>query len=82
MRYTLKARDDALPAPAFARAHRQEIVNFTHLLRIEDDGADAPLPDLEGLPMPLRASWREWAARRALLPRDRIGAFRTGGGQA
>lgn len=79
VRHTLKAWEDALPSPVFARAHRQAIVNFNHLLRIEDDGADAPLLHLAGVRMPLRASRREWAALRALLPRDRIGAFRTGG---
>jgi two-component system LytT family response regulator len=79
VRHTLKAWEDALPAPAFARAHRQAIVNFNHLMRIEDDGADAPLLHLTGLRTPLRASRREWAALRSFLPRDRIGVFRPGG---
>ena len=79
VRQTLKAWEDALPAPPFARAHRQAIVNFHQLLRIEDDGADAPLLHLAGLRAPLRASRREWAALRGLLPRDRMGAFRAGG---
>jgi two-component system LytT family response regulator len=78
VRHTLKAWEDALPAPPFARAHRQAIVNFNHLMRIEEDGADAPLLHLTGLRAPLRASRREWAALRALLPRERIGAFRPG----
>lgn len=81
VRHTLKAWEDALPAPAFARAHRQAIVNFNHLMRIEDDGADAPLLHLTGLRTPLRASRREWAALRALLPRERIGVFRPGAGE-
>lgn len=78
VRHTLKAWEDALPAPPFARAHRQAIINFNHLMRIEEDGADAPLLHLTGLRVPLRASRREWAALRAWLPRDRIGAFRPG----
>ena len=78
VRHTLKAWEDALPAPPFARAHRQAIVNFNHLLRIEEDGADAPLLHLTGLRTPLRASRREWSALRVLLPRDRIGVFRPG----
>ena len=78
VRHTLKAWEDALPAPPFARAHRQAIVNFNHLMRIEGDGADAPLLHLTGLRVPLRVSRREWAALRALLPRDRIGVFRPG----
>jgi hypothetical protein len=50
-------------------------VNFNHLLRIEDDGADAPLLHLAGLRMPLRASRRDWAALRALLPGTASGPF-------
>jgi two-component system LytT family response regulator len=76
VRHTLKAWEDALPAPPFARAHRQAIVNFNCLTRIEDDGADAPLLHFTGLRAPLRASRREWVGLRELLPRDRIGAFR------
>jgi two-component system LytT family response regulator len=78
VRQTLKAWEDALPAPPFARAHRQAIVNFNHLMRLEEDGADAPLLHLAGLRAPLRASRREWAALRTLLPRDRIGLARSG----
>jgi len=78
VRQTLKSWEDALPAPPFARAHRQAIVNFNHLMRIEDDGADAPLLHLTGLRVALRASRREWAALRGMLPRERLGACRPG----
>lgn len=78
VRHTLKAWEDTLPAPPFARAHRQALVNFNHLMRIEEDGADAPLLHLTGLRAPLRASRREWVALRGALPKDRIGAFRVG----
>ena len=78
VRHTLKAWEDTLPAPPFARAHRQAIVNLTHLVRIEDDGADAPLLHLRGGRAPVRASRREWAELRLLLPRETGGAFRPG----
>jgi two-component system LytT family response regulator len=76
VRHTLKAWEDTLPAPPFARVHRQALVNLNHLMRIEEDGADAPLLHLTGVRTALRASRREWAALRSVLPKDRIGAFR------
>ncbi|MBI5767300.1 MAG: response regulator transcription factor [Verrucomicrobia bacterium] len=70
VRHTLKAWEDSLPAPPFARAHRQAIINLSHLRRVEDDGADAPLLHLAGLRAPLRASRREWPNLRTRLPRQ------------
>src|SRR6185369_14325213 len=70
VRHTLKAWEDALPAPPFARAHRQALVNLNHLMRVEEDGADAPLLHFTGLRAPLRASRREWTALRTQLPRQ------------
>lgn len=76
VRQTLKAWGDTLPSPPFARAHRQAIVNLRCLLRIEEDGGDAPLLHLQGLKAPLRASRREWTELRTLLPRESGTAFR------
>jgi two-component system LytT family response regulator len=76
VRQTLKAWEDALPTPPFARAHRQAIINLNHLTRIEEDGADAPLLHLTGLRAPLRASRREWSELRTHLPRGNGEAFR------
>ena len=53
-----------------ARAHRQVIVNLDHLQRIEEDKGDAPLLHLRGLRAPVRASRREWADLRELLPAE------------
>jgi two-component system, LytTR family, response regulator len=75
VRHTLKAWEDTLPAPPFARAHRQALVNLGALIRIEEDGGDAPLLHLTGLRAPLRASRREWAELRTLLPRSPVQAF-------
>jgi len=76
VRHTLKAWEDALPAPPFARVHRQALINLSHLMRIEDDGQDAPLLHLTGLRAPLRSSRREWTALREMLPRENGTAFR------
>jgi two-component system LytT family response regulator len=76
VRRSLKSWEEALPAPVFARAHRQALVNLGRLARIEDDGGDGPLLHIEGLRAPLRASRREWSALRALLPRESGTAFR------
>jgi two-component system LytT family response regulator len=76
VRRSLKAWEEALPAPVFARAHRQALVNLARLLRIEDDGGDGPLLHIDGLRAPLRASRREWSALRALLPRETGAAVR------
>jgi two-component system LytT family response regulator len=76
VRRSLKAWEDALPAPVFARAHRQAIVNLRRLQRIEEDGGDGPLLHLDGIRIPLRVSRREWTTLRALLPRDSGAAFR------
>lgn len=78
VRQTMKAWEDRLPAPPFARVHRQLIVNFAVLTRVEDDGGDAPLLHLSGLRAPVRASRREWAEARALLPRGNVALFRPG----
>jgi two-component system, LytTR family, response regulator len=77
VRRSLKAWEDALPAPVFVRAHRQALVNLRRLVRIEDDGGDGPLLHLDGVKVPLRVSRREWAALRGLLPRDSGAVFRT-----
>ncbi len=76
VRHTLKAWEDVLPAPPFTRAHRQALINLSHLLRIEDDGQDAPLLHLTGRRVPLRTSRREWTVLRELLPRENCAAFR------
>jgi two-component system LytT family response regulator len=76
VRRSLKAWEDALPAPAFARAHRQAIVNLRRLQRIEEDGGDGPLLHVDGVRQPLRVSRREWSTLRGLLPRDSGAAFR------
>lgn len=76
VRQTLKSWEDTLPAPPFVRAHRQAIVNLNALTRIEEDGGDAPLLHLAGLRAPLRASRREWAELRTLLPRENVRLFR------
>jgi two-component system LytT family response regulator len=78
VRRTLKAWEESLPRPPFARAHRQALVNLTRLLRVEDDGGDGPLLHVAGLAAPLRASRREWPALKALLPRQSGEAFRPG----
>lgn len=78
VRRTLKAWEETLPRPPFARAHRQALVNLARLLRVEDDGGDGPLLYLAGVAAPLRASRREWPALRALLPRQSGEAFRPG----
>ncbi|PAW64971.1 MAG: hypothetical protein B9S34_11675 [Opitutia bacterium Tous-C1TDCM] len=76
VRQTLRAWEESLPAPPFARAHRQALINLGRLQRIEDDGGDAPLLHLEGLRSPLRVSRREWAELKARLPRESVAAFR------
>lgn len=76
VRRTLKAWEETLPRPPFARAHRQALVNLARLVRVEDDGGDGPLLHLAGLGAPLRASRREWPALKALLPRQSGEAFR------
>jgi two-component system LytT family response regulator len=76
VRRSLKAWEDALPAPVFARAHRQAIVNLRRLLRIEEDGGDGPLLHLDGVKIPLRVSRREWSVLRTMLPRDSGTPFR------
>ncbi len=76
VRQTLRAWEDTLPAPPFARAHRQALINLARLQRIEDDGGDAPLLHLEGLRSPLRVSRREWTELKARLPRESGAAFR------
>jgi two-component system LytT family response regulator len=68
VRQTLKAWEDQLPSPPFARAHRQVLVNLACLVRLEDDGGDAPLLFLRGLRAPVRASRREWTELRHRLP--------------
>ncbi|MBI5767298.1 MAG: response regulator [Verrucomicrobia bacterium] len=78
VRRTLKAWEEALPRPPFARAHRQALVNLARLIRVEDDGGDGPLLHLAGLAAPLRASRREWPALRSMLPRQSGEAFRPG----
>lgn len=76
VRHTLKSWEDTLPAPPFARAHRQALVNLTALARIEDDGSDGPLLHLTGVRLPLRVSRREWSELRMMLPRQGGAAFR------
>ena len=76
VRHTLKAWEDTLPRPPFARVHRQTIVNLAQLTRVEDDGGDAPLLHVHGLRAPVRASRREWSELRGLLPRENVSAVR------
>jgi two-component system LytT family response regulator len=82
VRQTLKAWEDQLPSPPFARAHRQVLVNLECLVRLEDDGGDAPLLHLRGLRAPVRASRREWTDLRHRLPDENGQALRlrTGAG--
>jgi two-component system LytT family response regulator len=70
VRHTPKAWENVLPLPPFARAHRQALINLGHLMRVEEDGGDAPLLHLTGLREPLRASRREWPNLRTRLPRE------------
>jgi two-component system LytT family response regulator len=76
VRRSLKAWEEALPRPPFVRVHRQVLVNLSRLTRFEDDGGDGPLLILAGVRAPVRASRREWAAVRGLLPRQSGEAFR------
>lgn len=76
VRRALKSWEDVLPAPPFARAHRQGLINLCRLTRIEDDGGDAPLLHLAGLRTTVRASRREWAELREKFPRESGVAFR------
>jgi len=76
VRRSLKSWEDVLPAPPFARAHRQGLVNLGRLTRIEDDGGDAPLLHLRGLRVLVRASRREWVELREKFPRESGVAFR------
>ena len=76
VRHTLKAWEDTLPAPPFARAHRQALVNLGCLTRIEEEGGDGARLHLAGVRAPLRASRREWAELRQQLPAGNGKAFR------
>ncbi len=76
VRHTLKSWEDTLPTPPFARAHRQALINLSCLAKIEEDGGDGALLHLTGLRGPLRASRREWAELRAVLPPATGRAFR------
>lgn len=67
VRRSLKAWQDVLPAPPFARAHRQALINLTGLGRIEADGGGRLL-HVHGLRTPVRVSRREWPLLRARLP--------------
>ena len=76
VRHTLKSWEDSLPTPPFVRAHRQALVNLTCLVRIEEDDGDGALLHLTGLRAPLRASRREWAELRTVLPHENGRALR------
>jgi two-component system, LytTR family, response regulator len=78
VRHTLKSWEDTLPMPPFARAHRQALVNLSCLTRVEADDSDGALLHLAGLRSPVRASRREWAELRALLPSQNGQPFRVG----
>lgn len=67
VRRTLKAWEDALPPAQFARAHRHLIVNLTHVESIARETVSTFSVRLNGLPEPMRASYRYVPDLRARL---------------
>jgi two-component system LytT family response regulator len=69
VRRSLKYWEDALPSAHFARAHRHLIVNLNHVESIERATVSTYHLQLNGLPEPLRASFRYIAGLRTKLAR-------------
>lgn len=67
VRRTLKNWEDSLPPAHFARAHRHLIVNLVHVESIERATVSTFNVRLNGLPDPVRASYRYVADLRARL---------------
>jgi len=69
VRRSLKHWEDSLPPAYFARAHRHILVNLNHVEKIERATVSTYHLQLNGLPEPLRASFRYIADLRTKLSR-------------
>lgn len=67
LRRSLKSWEDLLPAHLFARVHRTQIVNLTHVLRYERDSDEHTRLFLTGMTGEVLASRRLWTDVRVRL---------------
>lgn len=67
VRKSLRAWEESLPLPPFARAHRTHLVNLRHVTRYERDTDEHTLLFLEGVAAPVAVSRDRWPELRERL---------------